>query len=208
MPSTDSPLRTNRDLYLLIATLPQSHPAPQRSLEEYLTALWELGTRLREREDVSLAEFAHLLMAGFTTPAPPFNPSWRTRVNAQQEDSSGYEQWEAVVLSQIVDLHEMREAGLLTNDLRYFGLDAPSGARWYNFDPVTYLECGAAGALGGWEPGDDTGRELVPGLVAVIDDQGKVTPTDPRLLQTPTLDLPALSWDACADFLRMGQCYE
>ena len=46
---------------------------------------------------------------------------------------------------QIKDLHDMQENGDLDKEFKYFGLTSPSGEPWYNFDPATYLRCGAAG---------------------------------------------------------------
>ena len=43
----------------------------------------------------------------------------------------------------------MAEAGALEDEYRYFGIDSPTGFRWYNFDPCSYLECGVRGSLGG-----------------------------------------------------------
>ena len=39
----------------------------------------------------------------------------------------------------------------LENELRYFGVDSETENRWYNFDPFTNLECGAAWLLSGRE---------------------------------------------------------
>jgi hypothetical protein len=52
------------------------------------------------------------------------------------------------------------------------GIDSPRGQRWYHFDPRTFLECATAGSYGGWQPGDETGRDYVPGPVAVMADDG------------------------------------
>ncbi len=81
---------------------------------------------------------------------------------------------------QIKDLREMKESGQLERDDKYFGMDAPSGNRWYNFDLFGYLECATAGAFGGWEDGDDTGRMLVSGEIASIDENGNLNPCDAR----------------------------
>lgn len=43
------PLRTNRDLYLFVAALVENDKAHERELEEYLRALWSLGSGERER---------------------------------------------------------------------------------------------------------------------------------------------------------------
>ena len=66
------------------------------------------------------------------------------------------------------DLHEMDENDTLKNEQRYFGVNAPRKSYWYNFDPIGYLECATAGSFGGWEPGDETGRQFVPEPVALL----------------------------------------
>ncbi len=109
---------------------------------------------------------------------------------------------------QIVDLREMDEVGTLDNELRYFGIDAPSGARWYNFDPHTFVECGVSGTFGGWAQGDASGRELVPGPVAVLDADGDLISVNPEDIEDPTYFVESISWDEFADFLWAGQCYE
>jgi hypothetical protein len=44
----------------------------------------------------------------------------------------------------ILRIHHVRErARLLQDEFRYFGIDSPTGHRWYNFDPASYLHCGA-----------------------------------------------------------------
>ena len=59
----------------------------------------------------------------------------------------------------------------------------------------------AAGALGGWEEGDQTGRQYVPGKVAVVS-------CEPRELDRPPEQIATLSWDRFRDFLWCGQQYE
>jgi hypothetical protein len=92
--------------------------------------------------------------------------------------------------------------------LRYFGINSPRGSRWYNFDPCTFLECAMAGSFGGWEEGDDTGRGYVPGEVAVLGPDGRITGCDPRELDDPIVPLGEISWEAFRDFLGQGQWYE
>jgi hypothetical protein len=113
-----------------------------------------------------------------------------------------------VIIGQIVDLREMDRAGTFANDLRYFGVDSPRGSRWYNFDPLTFLECGAAGTFDGWRAGDPTGRELVPGPVAVLDASGQITAVDPKEIEASLFEIELVTWDQMADFLRSGQWYE
>jgi hypothetical protein len=87
------------------------------------------------------------------------------------------------ILWQIVDLRDMDEAGMLRNEDRYFGIDAPRGNRWYNFDPMTYLECAAAGTYRGFT-------------------------TPPDIPDDPVFEIEEVSWDDFTRFLRAGAFYE
>ena len=166
-------LHTNRDLYLFVTGLWPKDAPVERSLEEYLRALWQLGAARREHEAVPLPAFAGMLEAALHAPPPPFDPSWASPVgayadadadaDADVDELAGFDRWDATIREQIVDLHEMAQAGTFANELRYFGTSAPSGNLWFNFDPRTFLECAVAGRFGGWCGGDDTGRMLVPG---------------------------------------------
>ena len=203
-----SQLRTNRDLYQFIAGLRARSACRTRSLEDYLKALWQLGAAQEAHKTLPLPAFAALLEAALEAPPPPFDPAWARNHGSADRKAGGHARWQRTILDQIVDLHEMAEAGTLADDQRYFGVDAPRGARWYNFDPGTYLECATAGSVGGWRAGDDTGRALVPGEVAVLDEDGNLTAVDPAELDEPTVAIAAVPWDAFADFLVCGRCYE
>ena len=194
-------IRTNRDLYLALADLVAKTDASDRSLEEYLRALWGLARAYRDRPALTGDELLGLLARAFTGSAPPFDEGWRATYErdfpaAFRDFLGAFGAWEARVLRQIVDLREMDERGQLKDDQCYFGIDSPRGSRWYNFDPAAFLECAAAGTFGGWEEGDDTGRAYVPGLGAIVG--GQVTP-EPLL---------AISWDHFIMFLGNGQWYE
>jgi hypothetical protein len=151
-------LRSNRDLYLFMTGLAQRPEAQTRGLEEYLRSLWRIASRLQSEAQLSLSSFAHLLETALSAEAPAFDRGWRARADETIDNSSEYRAWEQTIFSQIVDLRDMADAGMLANDLRYFGIDAPRGGRWYNFDILGYLECATAGTFGGWNPGDDSDR--------------------------------------------------
>jgi hypothetical protein len=206
--SGSNELRTNRDLYLFVAEICRANAQSDRTLEDYLKALWRLGSVERERGALPLARFAALLEEALRSEAPQFDPIWSRNYLRDMNGFSGYVHWEQTILRQIVDLHEMEEAGTLGNDLRYFGVDAPRGLRWFNFDPLTFLECAAAGTFDGWRSGDPAGRDYVPGPVAVLDEAGRISSADPRDLGEPTVDLGPISWDTFAEFLGAGQWYE
>jgi hypothetical protein len=187
-------LLTNRDLYLFVTELRRNSAGEEPKLEEYLRALWHLGSTHRTSGDFSLSWFAHLLKFALSGEAPPFDPAWRARAEEQIENPSGCQQWEQTVLTQIIDLHEMEAAGTLASEYRYFGVDAPRGNRWYNFDAMTYLECAAAGTFGGWQPDDATGRAYTPGANTEVEE--------------PIIEISSVTWRQFANFLCNGQEYE
>ena len=183
-------VRSNRDLYQFVAGLRERHARAPRSLEDYLKTLWRLCP---DGAALSLARFAGVLEAALHEPVPAFDPAWLQRDHDRTEDTPRA-RWESTILAQVVDLHEMALAGTLEYEHRGGGMDAPRGARWYNFEPPGYLECAVAGTVGGWHAGDATGRiALPPG--AMIDDD-------------PTVVIDAFDWEAFDDFLFAGQTYE
>ncbi len=228
--SADS-LRTNRDLYRFVVELGQRNADNKRSLEEYLRALLGLVSRERQQPDLAAPLFAAMLEAAFHQAPLPYEPSWETAWQALErgEPEEGFSGWEALIKRQIIDLRELRASGGLEDEQRYFGIDAPRGARWYNFDPRTYLECAAAGSFDGWapaegeevddsdlsdvvmpedEPPPESTRRLVPGPVAALGPDGKVVIVDPSQIESAHFELSRISWEDFRDFLVCGQVYE
>lgn len=146
-------MQTNRELYSFVAELAARHRVGQRSLESYLQAMWGLARAHPSRAHWSLAEFEELLAASFVEPAPSVDERW---LEPPPESASSFDRWQHAIVRQVVDLREMGEAGLLISELRYYGLDAPRGGRWYNFDTCSYLESATAGTFGGLMPDDDS----------------------------------------------------
>ena len=87
-----------------------------RNLEDYLLALYAL---LQSQQDAA-------------RPLP--QPAVRSR----------YCPACAVIIFQVAELHRMRGQEL-QNELRHYGITSETGYSWYNFDPLTLLECGAQG---------------------------------------------------------------
>jgi hypothetical protein len=193
-------IATNRDLYRFIADLLKRRSGSGITLASYLWNLRQLGHAQCSRLALPLTEFARLLEAAFEAAGSGDTPAPAT--------AEGYADWETRIDAQIRDLHEMHQAGTLASEYRYFGVNAPSGARWYNFDPLTYIECAAAGTFGGWQEGDDTGRAHVPGPVAVLDASGAITTMDPRDIDDPVVEVPEITWRQFVEFLEAGQWYE
>jgi hypothetical protein len=203
-----SDLRTNRDLYLSIEKLAEEYKSCDRSLDEYLRALLEEANRFAACESLSLNDFYELLRAAFTAPPHQFEEDWRERYDRSGSRSSDFGRWQATLIRQIVDLREMEENGTLSDEDRYFGVDSPRQSRWYNFEPVSYLECAIAGSFGGWEPDDESNRQLVTGRVTVIAEDGSIQDADPQDLPRPQFEMPAITWDQFDDFIQCGQWYE
>src|SRR5262245_34570002 len=104
----NSQLRTNRDLYLFVADLCARNTGTRRTLEDYLKVLWLVGGSHRELAGLPLSSFADLLEAGFHRDPPPFDPHWLARDERADHEVTGYRRWEHRIVSQIVDLHEMK----------------------------------------------------------------------------------------------------
>jgi hypothetical protein len=191
---------TNRDLYLFVADLVKRKQRGTRSLEDYLRCVLETAADHAEAPGLAPALFASLLERAFDEPLATPGPS--------PAGAPGFATLAHLLRRQIADLEALGAAGSLRDEQRYFGLDAPSGHRWYNFDPCTFIECAAAGAFGGWREGDATSRMIVPGPVAVIGEDGAIQAVDPRTLEDPVEELGSLGWEQIADFFVMGQIYE
>ncbi|HEX2077813.1 MAG TPA: hypothetical protein VHG08_08895 [Longimicrobium sp.] len=196
---------TNRDLYLAVRALIEAHRGSARTLEEYLSALWWLGRELRERPILQVETLVRLLEDAFTA-TPPEDPL-ASEPRLQPETGEGFARWEQLIVSQIRDLREMAAAGTLENEMRWFGVEAPGGSPWYNFDPAGFIEAGVEGTFGGWEP-EDGGRVLVNGPVATVAPDGTITTMDAADIERPIYPLEHLDWDAFARFLQNGQWYE
>jgi len=168
-------IRSNRDLYRTVTEALRRRGRVGPSLELYLTRLREV--LLESSGDLLSADaFAAALDGAFEDdPAPIDDASLQALADA--EAAAG---WHRQLARQLLDLREMAAAGTLDEELRYYGVDAPSGARWYNFDPHAFVECALSGTFGGWEA-----------------DEG-----------APVTTLQTVDWDAVAAFLRAGQQYE
>jgi hypothetical protein len=201
-----SRIKTNRDLYLALGQLIKKEKENERSLESYLLALLNLGKNMKHRKVLTLDEFIDLLTTAFSAEPLIFDEAWKKL--EYQRDLEGFAAWQNTLIHQIVDLREMAEKGTLNDNMRYFGIDAPRGSRWYNFEPQGFLECAVSGSYGGWQESDDTGRDYVPSPVAVLGESGKIESVDPRDIDDPITELKEISWEEFQHFLFMGQIYE
>lgn len=183
---------TNREIYRIVTGFSEKvEKSSLPSLEKYLSSLWSIVSQ--ERHVALTAEkFVEWLAQAFVAPAPDFNTDWLQRTS-HNSDACGFDGWENLILFQIADLRRMDEAGLLQNEYRYFGIDSPTGTRWYNFDPLTYLECGVRGELGGYAEDE----------VIVL-----IAPSEGESADSPVYEVNQFSWDTFTGILQCGQCYE
>jgi hypothetical protein len=183
---------TNRDIYRAVRNFSEAvERSAIPSLEKYLSSLWSLVSQER---DVALTpeKIIEWLGRAFVTAAPDFNPDWLRRAS-YSEEACDFDNWENVIIYQIGDLRCMDEAGMLADEYRYFGIDSPRGSRWYNFDPLSYLECGVRGALGGYA--EDEVLILIP-------------PPEGESADSPIYEVEEFSWDTFTWILKCGQSYE
>ncbi len=161
------------------------------SLEAYLRSLWSVVAQDRD-EALTAEKFVEWVMTAWVMAPPPFNPEWLER-HPKFSDEADFEAWEYCILYQIADLRKMHEAGLLNDEYRYFGIDSPSGSRWYNFDPLTYLECGVRGELGGY---------LEDEVIVLIE------PVEGESADSPVFEVADFTWEMFIGILGCGQMYE
>lgn len=184
--SRTMPVRTNRDLYLVLTRL-----GVQRDLETFLRALLRAGRSFGTREP-SADEVATMLTTAATGEPEEFDAAWLSRPPPWTgPERPARARWEDALIAQIADLRRMKDNGQLADSERYFGLNAPSGTRWYNFDPASYLECGTSGSVGGWD--ESSPVELV---------------TPPAVVDDDDLERRSFGWEGFCDLLSCGSCYE
>lgn len=119
------------------------------SLENHLLSLWGVIKKY-EKYTPSYALFVTMLAEAFQTQPCQFDEEWLSYENDLSWDDqdgakvSDFEMLKHTIIFQIADLHRM-DSGQLDDPYKYFGINSPTGNRWYNFDAITYWECATAG---------------------------------------------------------------
>jgi hypothetical protein len=201
-------VRTNRELYRFAMNLLERRANSTRSLDEWLRSMLGLLREYPGGGGLSGDTFAALLERAYEADLVPFDKAWLTPALRDPNIENTFAGLEKLLLVHIAQLHEMAQAGLLDDEARYFGVNPPRGVTWYNFTPATYIECGVMGSVGGWEPGDESGRAYVPGQVARFDADGALTTVDPRDLDDPEVEVLYLTWEDLGEFFEAGKTYE
>lgn len=120
------------------------------SLEEFLRALYAVAQR-HKHHPLTWDRVAQMLNEAYTETPAPFEPAWAKAAEFPFEEKfkqNPYAYFEAMLIHQIVDLHQMDEAGIYKSASPaelYFGVDSPMGNRWYNHEVHSYLEAAYAG---------------------------------------------------------------
>ncbi len=176
-------MKTNRDLYLRARTIGDG--SKDYPLLDYLRALRALASHERANP-MSIELVAKLLTAARSSPPDTF-------VLTGGPLAPGYDAVDATLAHQIADLEAMTANGQIHDPHAYFGINAPSGARWYNLGVSGYLECATRGSVGGY-----TEDEVI---VLIPPEPGESADSDVD-------DLTDFDWELFEDFLQCGRCYE
>ena len=125
-------------------------------LEEFLRSLWQVINVYKDQK-LSAALFVQLLSEAWAGDPGDFDPEWlkieesaddiEFDTNKQMDD---FDYLKGTILYQIADLRRMRDAGYFEMDgnILFMGVQSPTGSSWYNWSPVSFLECGTRGMQG------------------------------------------------------------
>jgi hypothetical protein len=118
------------------------------SLKEYLLGILYITKEYDMKKRIRNSEFIIILNKAFTVVTnSDFSDEHQHNKKPPiiDEQDSGFEVFKDTILFQINDLDCMEsDENMRSNELSYFGVDSSNGNRWYNFDPITYLECASA----------------------------------------------------------------
>ncbi len=195
---------TNRELYSLVIARNKARGQCPVTLEQYLYGLWNELRPLRSGTALSVEAFLGATENAFTKDYGRVDLALLS--SAREEES--IPPWEALLLGQLADLRGMAENDSLHDPMRYFGISAPSGRFWYNFEPYAFLEAGLGGVFDGWSPELNPDRVLVPGKVAVLTEDGQVEAVAPELLLQDARSVTSISWEELVVILEDGYSYE
>ena len=144
-------IATDTDFIMFLRQLAVRADAYPGALEEYLCSVLQ-GVSTHPEDPPTWHLLAQVLAEGLSTPPAPFEPTWLeytgppgliTQLHPLLLDP--FPDVQHILRYQIADLHRMAEVGTLNDPQHYFGIDSPTGHRWFNFDPSSFLECASNG---------------------------------------------------------------
>lgn len=151
-------------------------------LEDYLISLWHRGSVYKDQQGISLEVLYKLLCESYKSVSVEL-----PREQDIEVDRAGFLAWENVIMRQINDLHIMNAGEQVSDTQKYFGVNAPSGERWSNQDPYSYLEAALA-ASNRW-----------------VDYGNNTTGSTPMKVAAQKTHI---TWQEFEEFLELGQIYE
>ena len=171
-------ITTLAQFYEAVQQLAEDRKTDPRPLEEYLRALWDLIAK--EKELPTYFRLFEMCRESYSSPAPDFDDSWMDLTEPPEITETGEDNRELALHTLaflIADLRRMEVAGTLAQGpaVLWGGVDSPTGHRWYNFQPATFIECGARGGVG--IAGEDSKAEAASiswAEVASIIDLGRI----------------------------------
>lgn len=118
------------------------------SLREYLIRILHISKDYSTNTRISSSKFIDILNKAFTiilNTHSNYEQQYKLKPPIINLQDSNFEVLRETILFQINELDCMeKDESLLRNKMSYFGVDSPNGNRWYNFDPLTYLECASS----------------------------------------------------------------
>jgi len=198
-------LKTNKDLYRFVDELQKTHEKNERSLEEYLRALWALAMKHKNADAIELNDFTSMLEGAFTAPVPEFDYEWLKLEPLVEFKLHGFEEWASTILFQIAELRRIAEGEDQKDKLSYVGIDGADGVSWHNLDAKAFIESGTDGAFKGWETGEDTVRGFAPGQVTAPDPDNETDSAKPQDAEEDFIFMPYITWSDFTKFLNSGQ---
>jgi len=144
-------VRTNVDFCDHIEELATQYWDTARPLPEYLLALWQLVQTHKDAEALPFTEFVAALDRALDAPAAAIDME-QVRAAVQQAEQGGFWRWQAIILSQAVDL--ARRIDQVQDGV----IPASNGQPpWNNSTTMAFLEAGAVTVFDGWVSGEDEG---------------------------------------------------
>lgn len=163
-------------------------PRQPANLEEFLCGMW--GSILKNKDKKPTWEmFLQIISDAWTGTPMEFDDSWmeikKSADSVEIETGTeldDFEYLQGTILYQIADLNRMRDAGYYEKDPTelFFGVSSPTGARWYNWSPESFISCAIAGM---------TSHSQNENSIIHVDDE-------------------QVTWRDLASLLYLGQMYE
>ena len=143
-------MMTSEQMYLQIEEMHAQEEGNDRSLEDYLCALYGLAIQHRHLSEIPVELLLRFMREAFHVEPLPYHLKWADSFSVDTSELSDFDVFAHSIQRQIVELREMAESGTLDHQFRYFGIKSPRGNNWYNFDPKSIVMCAMQGCFHCW----------------------------------------------------------